>query len=92
MDSLKSQQSDLHQSLEEEFSMPENDPLAQWFCQGYHHILERIFLSIPRNSVLDCKQVSISPKFFTQLLPVQIPKAQKDTVKLTFFFVLLESI
>ncbi len=91
MGSLKSQQSELHQSLEEEFSKLESDLLVQWFCQGLHHILEKIFLSIPRSSVLACKQVFISPTFYVQLLHVQILKAQKDTAMLSVFFVLLGS-
>ena len=36
-------------------------------------------------------QVSISPTFYQQLLRVQIPKAQKKTVKLSSFFALLGS-
>jgi len=34
---------------------------------------------------------TISSTFYTQLLPVQIPKAQKDTDDMPVFFVLLGS-
>ncbi len=35
---------------------------------------------------------SISPTFYAQLLPTQIPKVQKNTVKLSVFFVFLGSL
>ncbi len=36
-----------------------------------------------------CRQVSISPTFYELLLCVQIPKAHKNTFKLSVFFALL---
>ena len=36
----------------------EPDCLVKWFEQGFHHILEKIFLVLPIRNVLACKQVS----------------------------------
>jgi hypothetical protein len=64
--------------------------MASSFCLS--HTFLAYSLSLPLSKVVAVPHMgSILPTFYEQLLRTQIPKVQKNTVKLSVFFALLGS-